>query len=494
MSDLHYEVRIVSGRHLLVDVRDFRIAGSAITVLFGESGIGKSLTGLAIAGLLDPGELEIRINGMKYEDYLQSRALFDVREKGFFVFQEPSSHLNPLMTLQSQLDEGALAQGSNEESILQRLWHGASRESIQKILNVYPKPYRPSGGEKQRVLAAMAFKKMASVGATGTLFIFDEPTGNLDNELRNDFLDLLIEHQRKCRATILLITHDYSLISYFNTKYPSLAGQFHYKEFALEQGKLQIHDFLPSEYLDWIKGRKPHKEIIDGQDTLVTIAPTIRVFGRTLILSKGKNGSNAGPVTIRRGSLVYLKAPSGVGKTTVVKIMMGLLAAEQFSMDLGSLKFTEKSRRRMWSKHVWGRSMTMVFQHADEALNQNTMVRDIFTGLPLRKAVGHRDIVKILGELFEGDLTTEFLRKPVKFLSGGQKQRLNLLRSMVLDTDLLILDEPLNGLDFRSSVKVLANIEKRLQRGKSVLVISHNEEIFDAVADPGNVYYLHQTA
>jgi ABC-type multidrug transport system ATPase subunit len=64
----------------------------------------------------------------------------------------------------------------------------------------------------------------------------------------------------------------------------------------------------------------------------------------------------------------------------------------------------------------------------------------------------------------------------------------------VLDTDILILDEPLNGLDFASSVKVLAKIEDRLWGGRSVLVISHNEEIFDALAAPENIYYLHAVA
>ena len=87
-----------------------------------------------------------------------------------------------------------------------------------------------------------------------------------------------------------------------------------------------------------------------------------------------------------------------------------------------------------------------------------------------------------------------FYEKLVKHLSGGQKQRLNLLRSLVLDTDVLVLDEPLNGLDFASSVKVLSKIEDRLRGGGSVLVISHNEEIFDALTAPEDIYYLHAVA
>ena len=398
------------------------------------------------------------------------------------------------MTLQSQLQEGALAEAPGEKALFARLWRGVPEARVQEILDVYPKPYRPSGGEKQRILAAMAFKKMATIEAPvpGSLFIFDEPTGNLDNALRDEFLDLLIEGYRKCRATILLITHDYSIISLFSAKYSNLAKQFHYKELLLDRGKLRLKEFLPSSYLNWIGGRRAHAKSSQRTEIVARLAPVIRVFGRTLTVSSAGEGNRPEPLVIRRGSMVYLKAPSGGGKTTVVKLMMGLLTAEQFSMELAGMSFTEKTGRRMWSRHVWGRQMAMVFQHADEALNQNSIVKDVFAGLPLRTPLDAAAIVQKLSELFEEQLTNEFLQKPVRFLSGGQKQRLNLLRSMVLDTDILILDEPLNGLDFESSVKVLDHIENRLQRGKSVLVISHNEEIFDAVTSPGDVYYLHQ--
>jgi ABC-type multidrug transport system ATPase subunit len=60
----------------------------------------------------------------------------------------------------------------------------------------------------------------------------------------------------------------------------------------------------------------------------------------------------------------------------------------------------------------------------------------------------------------------------------------------VLNTDILILDEPFNGLDFRSIVKVLAILKERQKAGKGILLISHNEEIFDTVVNPEQVYYI----
>jgi len=496
MSSRRYDIHIASSQRQLVDISDFVLAESSITVLFGESGIGKSLSALAIAGLIDPDQLSVRINDRKYDDYLRSPDLLDIRRNGFFVFQEPSSHLNPLLTLRTQLREGSLSESSTEKRILGKLWPGSSTSIAQEILDVYPKPYRPSGGEKQRILAAMAFKKMSTADSSnpGSLFIFDEPTGNLDNRLRNDFLDLLVENFRLHRTTVLLITHDYSIISHFTISYPDLAKRIVFKELMLDRGKLRLREFRPSEYLDWMADRRSRPRLAPQTTELLKLGQSVRVFGRRLLITRDHAGKDPSPLIIRKGALVYLKASSGVGKTTLAKLMMGLLSAERMSMQFQGMEYTETTHRKMWSERVWGRQMTMVFQHADEALNQNASVRDVFKGLPLKTAMDDAGTIKRLSELFEEGLDREFLRRPVKHLSGGQKQRLNLLRSLVLDTDVLILDEPLNGLDFASSVKVIANIEGKLQRGGGVLVISHNEEIFDALASRENIYYLHATA
>ena len=122
MRELRYDIRIAAANRELVAIRDFRLEESSITVLFGESGIGKTLISMAVFGLLDPDEFDVRINGRSYDAYLQSPEVKESRRNGFFVFQEPSSHLNPLLTLRSQLNEGSLAKAPHEKEILDRLW------------------------------------------------------------------------------------------------------------------------------------------------------------------------------------------------------------------------------------------------------------------------------------------------------------------------------------------------------------------------------------
>jgi len=127
--------------------------------------------------------------------------------------------------------------------------------------------------------------------------------------------------------------------------------------------------------------------------------------------------------------MAYLKAPSGVGKTTLMKMLVGLIRGERFRMRLGRTAVSERTEERLWRREIWGKRMTMAFQHADEALNPRSTVREIFEGLPGQAETGTAAVTRRLEELFEEELEPHFLDKPVSALSGGQKQRLNLARA-----------------------------------------------------------------
>jgi peptide/nickel transport system ATP-binding protein len=490
-----YEVYIRAGKRELVAIQDFQIIDFSVNVILGESGIGKSLTALALYGLLDPDELEISINGTRYGDYVRSPDVINMRQNGFFVFQEPSSHLNPLSTLQDQLNEGSLAGAEGEGEALRRLWPGVPSRYLSEILSVYPKPYRPSGGEKQRVLAAMAFKKISRLKnrVPGTLFIFDEPTGNLDNRLRDEFLDLLMESFTSKRITVVLITHDYSMISRLTKVYPVIRDRIFFKELCFEKGKLRQRDFVPSEYLDWLASRSRPPSVSQAKEPILKMDSRVSVFGRNLTITRDPFGQKPTDLVLHRGRATYLKAASGVGKTTILKLIMGLVRAERMELSIGEIRLSQDTPRRLWHKQIWGKIATMVFQHADEALNQQSDVKGVFSGLPISKSLRGRSLPEILSDFFDGESMEGFLDKEVKYLSGGQKQRLNLLRSLVLDTDILLLDEPLNGLDFKASRKVIRSIERKLDEGKAVLIVSHNEEIFDTLVASESVFYLQTT-
>ena len=494
-----YQIHISSQGKLLVEADRFDIPRHQITFLFGESGIGKSIISKAIYGLLDPQELDVVVNGIPYEAYLKTRQVVDMQADGFFVFQEPSSHLNPLMKLQDQLREGTLAQARTEPDILNQLWETTRGTGIKELLRVYPQPHRPSGGEKQRFLLAMAFKKIElyiihASPSEQTMFVFDEPTGSLDNETRNLFLAFLFNQFRRRPFTTLLITHDYSMISEVFKFHTDLVDSIVFKELTLKKNRLQLNEFSPESYLKWIKknqaspsSHKARKSRRSPKDILLRLESGISVFGRRLILSRYARSKNASPLIIRRHQIVYLNAPSGVGKTTLAKLIMGLMRGQNFDMHLGEIHLTDATPTQFWQQ-LWGRKMGMVFQHADEALNLNARVKDIFAGLPYPEHITSDYVHRKLEEHFPLEVDYSFLNRPIKYLSGGQKQRLNLLRTLSLDTELLILDEPLNGLDFVSIKKMIDLLLTKQEEGKGILLISHNEEIFDSLGTADRVY------
>lgn len=234
-----YDIKIATPNRILVDIKQYELEEDKITLLLGESGIGKTLISRAIFGLLSPSELDIEINQKGYSDYLKSEECQEKGNKGFFVFQEPSSHLNPMRNLDKQINEGSIIDRTSNNDILSQLFPTLSDSERKNFLSVFPKPYRPSGGEKQRILIAMAFKKIALLQqkkqTKQTLFVFDEPTGNLDNQYRNVFLNMLIKAHQMIPFTALLITHDYSMISEITNRYPEMKQQINYRDIFSEK-------------------------------------------------------------------------------------------------------------------------------------------------------------------------------------------------------------------------------------------------------------------
>ncbi len=489
---MQFKIRIRAFKQDLVSIENFTLVPGQITVLLGESGIGKTLIAQAVFGLLDAHELQVWVNDERYLRYLRSARLKKLRASGFFVFQEPSSHLNPMLTINQQLNEGSLRNGALQKRVLEGLWQKPYNTHIQPLLNVYPTPFRPSGGEKQRFLLAMALKKMRlHQPPPEALYIFDEPTGSLDDAYRNVFLKELFDLYRRNPVTILLITHDYSMLSELQRRYSDLLSKIHIKELRRVRGtQVEMTDFKMKNYLNWLEALQPFRSQGKNQPPVLKMNGMFQVFDHTFQLKRTRRARKAETLTVKSGDLVYLKAPSGVGKTTLAKIIAGLQKAQFVRFSLAGNDFTEKTPQRKWKHNVWGEQVSMVFQHADEALNLQARVKDVFKGLPGVSALSQFQIRELLGELFEEVQEEDFLEKKIAHLSGGQRQRLNLMRVFALNPRLIILDEPLNGLDFFSIQKVIDLIARKMQKGSGILLISHNEEIFDRLVEEKRRIYL----
>jgi peptide/nickel transport system ATP-binding protein len=201
------------GTLLALDDISFDIAPGEILGVVGESGAGKSLTGAAIIGLLEPpGRIaggEIRLQGQRIDNlpYAQMRALRG-RHIGA-IFQDPLTSLNPLYTIGKQLTETILthlpvsAQEARQRAI--RLLQETGIPAAEQRIDQYPHQF--SGGMRQRVVIALA------LAAEPKLIVADEPTTALDVSIQAQIISLF---KRLCKdhgVAVMLVTHDMGVIA-----------------------------------------------------------------------------------------------------------------------------------------------------------------------------------------------------------------------------------------------------------------------------------------
>jgi peptide/nickel transport system ATP-binding protein len=213
VQGLRVEIPTRRGVLLALDDVSFSIAPGEILGFVGESGAGKSLTGMAILGLLEPPSRvaagEIRL-GERRIDNLSQREMRRVRGKQIgAVFQDPLMSLNPLLTIGDQLVETIrthlpLSDAQAKERALE-LMRAVGIPAPEARFTAYPHQF--SGGMRQRIVIALA------LCAEPQFVVADEPTTALDVSIQAQVLQLLRQLCREKGAAMLLVTHDMGVIA-----------------------------------------------------------------------------------------------------------------------------------------------------------------------------------------------------------------------------------------------------------------------------------------
>jgi peptide/nickel transport system ATP-binding protein len=450
--------------------------------LVGESGSGKTSLAWAILRYLPANAREgsgsIRLSGEELRTKTRAETL-DLRGRRIsMVFQDPSTSLNPTLTLGDQLAEvlvrhrklsrkAALAEG---EAMLART--GISRPA--EMMRRYP--HQASGGEKQRVGIATAF------ACNPECIIFDEPTTALDIITARQILDLFAKLRDDTGVSALYISHDLALVS----RVAHEVAVIHRGE-ILEQG--------PSAGLFAAPKRSYTKALLAAVPSpsrrLVTswldpAAPsllrierlTVRYGERSLLARLLRRpdqevvGARAINLQVAPGEILGIVGESGSGKSTLAKALAGLQDFEG-GIALDSRRF---AGRRDLDK-AYRRSVQIVFQHPDSSLNPRQRVREILSRpLKLYALARGREIDgRIESLLRQVLLPPDFARRYPHQLSGGEKQRVAIARAFAAEPRVVICDEITSSLDVSvqaSVARLLVDLQGRT--GTACLFITHD--------------------
>ncbi|QIE43259.1 ABC transporter ATP-binding protein (plasmid) [Rhodobacteraceae bacterium SC52] len=503
---------LLSVRDLTVTVKDrgiirplvanlsFELAAGETLAIAGESGSGKSITSLAIMGLLPnnvsvtSGQALLEGTDLPSLPERQMRAWRGARVA--MIFQEPMTSLNPVHTIGSQMTEVIRA----HEAVSIGAARAASIEALRKVRIPEPErrmkqyPHELSGGMRQRVMIAMALALRPS------LLIADEPTTALDVTVQREVLELLRDLQKETGTAIILITHDMGVVAECADRVVVMRHGRMVETAPVNQlFSAPSHDYtraLLAAVPRLGTGARRAKPLPPVTNAPVAKLVNARVhfdiganfFGRPTHRVHAVEGIS---FDIRPGETFGLVGESGCGKSTVAKSLAGLVP-HQGHIEVDGQALTALTTQ---GKRDICRNIQMVFQDPMAALDPRMTVGEAVSEPLLIHGIGTaKERHACAAELFDRvGLTPEQMSRYPHEFSGGQRQRICVARALALKPKLIICDESVSALDVSVQSQVLQLLEE-LQRETDVsyLFISHDMAVVENVVDRLAVMYLGQ--
>ncbi|EIZ81238.1 ABC transporter [Novosphingobium sp. Rr 2-17] len=491
VNGLSVTVRGPDGAPLrIVDDVSFVVPRGQMLALIGESGSGKTTIALALMGYGRGGAViggDIRVGDASLAGQGTASLAAQRGHLITYVAQSAAAAFNPSRRVIDQVIEPALIHRTASAAAARKraveLFRALALPAPDTIGNRYP--HELSGGQLQRLMAAMALITKPD------LVIFDEPTTALDVTTQVEVLQAFRRVVREQGATGIYVSHDLAVVA-------QMADHI----LVLNRGRVReqnaVRQILEAPAHDYTRTL-----MAAAKPVVAAKAPTAR-SAEPLLAVKGvfagygpvdKAGRPANPVlsdvnlTIGKGAAVGVIGESGSGKSTVARVVAGLLAptAGTVLLDGTPLAPTVAGRSREQLRRV-----QIVFQNADVALNPAHSVGDILSRVlcfyhGVNGAEAKRRVARLLDLI---RLPAGVVDRRCSELSGGQKQRVNLARALAAEPDVILCDEVTSALDtvVRGAIlDLLAELRRDL--GVAYLFISHDIATVKALCDEIVVLY-----
>ena len=487
VRDLSVNFAVENGVVEAVRRVSFHLDMGETLALVGESGSGKSVTALSILQLLpypvaSHPSGSIRVDGAEMigadEDSLRGTR----GNRISMIFQEPTTSLNPLHTIERQINEVLFVHKSASRTAARdrtmELLDMVGLRDVERRLGDFP--HQLSGGQRQRVMIAMALANDPD------LLIADEPTTALDVTIQAQILKLLKDLQARTGMALLLITHDLGIVRRLADRVcvmnqGRIVESGHCSDIFAAPKHTYTRHLLAAEP----KGRpakpRPRAPVVMRCEKLKVYFPIkAGFFRRTVDYTRAVDAVS---VTIRQGHTVGVVGESGSGKTTLGLALLRLISSQ------GPVYFGEQPIQGLSFKAMrqFRQEMQIVFQDPFGALSPRLSVGQIVGegldvhGLDRDSKYRRATISQALEEVGLDPKTQD--RYPHEF-SGGQRQRIAIARAMVLKPRFVVLDEPTSALDVSVQAQIV-DLLRDLQRRHDLayLFISHDLKVVRALAD-----------
>jgi len=462
-----------------------RVETGQRAAVIGESGSGKSVTMKAIIGTLPQPAGRVLGGSIRFQD----RDLLTLprrereRLKGTdisIVHQDPLTSFSPVFTIGEHLEDvlrfadrrlGAATSAADRRRRMEATLAQVQLKDPARVLQSYP--FQLSGGMRQRVLIAMALLHRPK------LLIADEPGTALDVTTQDEILRLLNQLVSEERLTLLMVTHNLAVVRQTSDYvYVMQAGRI------VEHGTArqifeaprtpytqQLLEAIPPLYGPRVQQRQAHSTdpVIAATDVVKTFRAPRRWLGPETPPVTAVRGAN---LAICRGDIFGIAGESGSGKTTIARMIMGLVPPTTGRIEIDGRSIDDFRRDPDFRRRI-----QIVYQNPASSLNprrtvaQTLSVPLAFAGSVPKDQRAER-IRTLLGQV---ELPSHFADRYPHQLSGGQKQRVAIARALAVEPEILVLDEPTSALDVsvqKTVIDLLLALRDRL--GLTYVFISHD--------------------
>jgi len=522
IENLGIGFRHEGGVHAAVSNSTFSVFAGKTLAIVGESGSGKSVSSLSIMRLL-PKEKAVFTSGRFILD--KSLLADDQKEQVIepantlleklrgrsiaMIFQEPMTSLNPVMTCGKQVEEILIKHLHipREKARLRTLalFEEVKLPRAESMLDAYP--HQLSGGQRQRVMIAMA------IACEPKLLIADEPTTALDVTVQHEILQLLKQLQHKRGMGMIFITHDLGVVEEIAddilvmkkgevVEYGKAVDVLQRPQHEYTRGLLQCRPRAEAKNLRLLTVRdfeatpnpiaaarqqKPLSETI-----FLNVAGLSKTYQSTSLFNKNTAEVRAVDNVsfhIQKGETLGLVGESGCGKTTLSRMLLGLIPATQgkieyslsdgLTRDIVSLSAHDLRNIR--------KEIQIIFQDPYSALNPKHTIAYALTEPMKVHGIGATDSGRrqlALELLDKVGLMPQYIDRYPHEFSGGQRQRIVIARALACKPSFIICDESVSALDVSVQAQVLNLLNDLKQEfDLTYLFISHDLRVVHYMSD-----------